>query len=316
MPVRVELDYDRQAYACRHYGICFATLEDYIEHLVKNCDYNTVGDSKGHQNFQIRALVQEPAFKPKVLELCMQKWGSAAAIEQLWWDCSTDCLAQIVERLEYGVTSSVGTAGNLGIVVDQLESMLESLIEESALREKKPLMLPPSTQRQSRSHPCSKQNKVAKLVGWLRPGLRSWPKDAAPDLLANELLGDDGIQPKTSSVPNINDSRAISTSLLAAIPARPKRPISGSSTEHPESTLRAGYKPFAYENVGCSNNGTVAGDVRSDLAVGKESDKLSEISTNWSGFSEVPETFFFEATTGTEMDDALGDFIFTDPYTS
>ena len=227
------LDYDRQAYGCRHYGLPFVTLEYYMDHLIRSCNSIRVS-GRGHRNYQIRALLQQPRFEEKVSSICRGKWGAASTIKRLWWSWPQDDLADIVDRLEYGELDVEEGQLNCGISPKDVDGFLSNLINRSVLLPPEGLVIsdnvtgPQSNELANSSTPLNGSSGVSK---WLHSLQQSRPTISPTFQVDGAMLQD------TTRCGSPNP-------LSTGIAHRPKRPVSDNSAQHPESTTRSGTDPF------------------------------------------------------------------------
>lgn len=127
---KVILHCDKRYFGCAHCAQCFDNAEAYLAHLAIDCSPQRAPRS-AHQSLQVRALLQQPELLPHVRALSLRWRGDTEAYRKLWWTWNKTFMADIVERLEYGVQRHVDSQHPC-IALHTMESFLQDMLAPSA----------------------------------------------------------------------------------------------------------------------------------------------------------------------------------------
>lgn len=125
----VVLQCDRKHFGCPHCSQYFRDPEPFLAHLTRECRPGKA-PRRAHQSLQIRALLQQPGVISNVRKYCLQLRGQPEAYKKLWWAWDKSAMADIIERLEYGVQQQVDLQ-TPGIALENLSGFLHDLLAPS-----------------------------------------------------------------------------------------------------------------------------------------------------------------------------------------
>lgn len=125
-----KLQRDRQHFGCPHCARYFGKSKEYLDHLATDC-CPSKAPGPAHRSLQVRALLQQPGLVQHVETYSEQSRGHREAYKQLWWARDRVAMADLIERLEYGVQSRVDNE-HPGIAIDSLDSFLRDLLAPSS----------------------------------------------------------------------------------------------------------------------------------------------------------------------------------------
>lgn len=243
----ITLDYDRQAYGCRHYACVFTSLDTYMDHLIQWCRPSKVS-GKGYPSFQIRALLKQPAIISRAEELCKDLWGSAHALNDLWWHYDAQLMQRTIEMLEFGEMDVGNEALPRGIRKDDVDDFLYALINQG--KEQRP----PISQTAPSSSTTDMQPTPESLT-WMagHPGFAAaeeasmWNSSATVNTHRSSAAPTQHPRPVATLPMHAGPRWESPTSFTGEVAHRQKRPLSIGTSQHPEATRRAASNPFATE---------------------------------------------------------------------